>query len=90
MYYAVENASSPSPPWPSGSAAYLQIMGEAVSNSPTGPWYQLQQPVITTNSGDPAAIELNGQFILTSTYNSPISPFTGAGFAMLGPQGACP
>jgi hypothetical protein len=90
MYFVVENASSPSPPWAPGSPAYLQIMGEAVSNSPTGPWYQLQQPVITTNSGDPAAIELNGQFILTSTYNSPISPFTGAGFAMLGPQGACP
>lgn len=88
-YFVVESSTSPSPPWPAGSGAFAQIMGEAVSDSPLGPWYQLQQPVINTNSGDPAAIELGGHFILSSTYNAPISG-TGAGFALLGPQGSCP
>ena len=90
MYFVVENASSPSPPWPGSSPAYLQIMGEAVSNSIAGPWYQYQGTTNPQNTGDPAAIELGGNFIITSTYNAPTSPFSGAGYALLGPEGTCP
>jgi hypothetical protein len=88
LYFTIENTAVPSPPWPAGSPSGTQIEGEAVSPSPGGPFYQFTQPVISVNSGDPAAIELGGQFIITSAFNAPNG--TGGGFALLGPQGTCP
>ena len=95
MYFTFQNYNNPPPsppflPPPAGNNPdNWQIFGEAVSATPIGPWYQLQTPVTETDSGDPAPIEINGQFQLLSPYNAG-TPITGAGYALIGPYGTCP
>lgn len=89
FYFTFENTSVPNPPWFAGAPSNTQLVGEAVSASPLGPWFQYPHPAITTNSGDPGPLELNGRFSLTSAYQA-FPSNTAGGFALTGPQGACP
>lgn len=94
LYFVVESTNQQVPPWQvTGSG--VQIMGGAVSNSPLGPWYQKNAPVVVpftgnpnANTGDPIALEIGGNFQLLSTYN--VSGGIGGSFAISGPQGSCP
>lgn len=96
FYFTVENTAVPNPPWFAGAPSFTQLVGEAVSNLVAGPWFQFTKPIISGTSpafaasgvGDPTAIELNGQLIMTLAYTAPSS--LGSGFALTGPQGTCP
>jgi hypothetical protein len=94
LYYTVLNTTSSAAPFTNSKQ---QIVAEAVSTSPAGPWYQNPEPFIPTSSsmyggavffGDSAAVEIGGQFIYTS--NNDDASNTSRAMAATGPQGNCP
>ena len=94
LYYTIFNNTSPGAPFTNGAN---QIVGEGVSNSPTGPFYLYNQAIIPTNSslyggtiyfGDSAAIELNNTFIYSGNYDDSTSKSRAV--AAIGPEGNCP
>ena len=84
----------------SGNAPFTtvhQIIGYAVSNSPTGPWWKFDNYIIPPRSpmyygaiylGDSAVIELNGQFIWTGNYDNGSTVSRAVAATMS--QGTCP
>lgn len=94
LYYTMLNTTSTSAPFTNGKE---QIVAEAVSATPTGPWYQNPNPFIPTSSsmyggavffGDSAAVEIGGQFIYTGNFDNASN--ISRAVATTGPQGTCP
>lgn len=94
LYYTILNTTSSAAPFLNSKD---QVIGEAVSDNPFGPFYQNQQVFIPTTSsmyggatffGDSAALEIGGQFIYTGNFDNASN--TSRAMAAIGPQGQCP